>query len=84
MSAFPPPDDRRPQTLRTFATRAQLADYLEAQAFELEREQVRGAFDQGLHDVAVSFADLARANALHGVADRFHRLIHARAKTGDG
>jgi hypothetical protein len=81
MSAFPPPDDRQPQTLRTFATKAQLEDYLEAQALEIEREAARGSVDPALRDIAISFSDLARATGLQTMALRFERFLE-RNDTG--
>jgi hypothetical protein len=81
MSASRPPDDQKPQTVRTFATRAQMADYLEAQAAELERT---GSFDPPLQDIALSFADLARSHRLPAVAMRFEQLVKSKATGTNG
>ncbi len=84
MSAFPPSDDQQPQTLRTLASKAQLADYLEAQADQLERERPDDRYAPALAELALSFAELAEAHELDFVSERFRRLLGRKANGTDG
>jgi hypothetical protein len=57
-----------------------MADYLEAQADELERLEQASAGDVRLvEELAARFAELARAHQLEFVAERFDRFIRSAA-----
>ena len=72
MSVFVPGRQGGPPGLPTFATKAELADYLEAQADEVERLAAGAEGDRRLvEELAARFAALAREHELEFVAERF-------------
>jgi hypothetical protein len=77
------PDDPPQPSPPPYASRAQLADYLEAQADDLEALASAEPGDPRLvAELAVRFALIAREHELTFVAERFERLAGTEAGSG--